>query len=259
VNHSIADQDALLIGADAIGAGIAARLAREGARVTLLDDDPERATRVAASLPGTAGTAIACDLSDPEVTGRIVHDLVARLAALPVLVLNVLGEPHLAALEAHEDGAFVDSFAPVRAAAQAMRAAVPKLAASGRGRIVLVGHRYGLTVNEGLAAYNAAAWALIGLTRSAAAEWGRLNISTNLLVPFAKTPEFDGYRARRPRPIDTLLSQIPLRRAGDAEEDIGGAVMFLAGAGGAFINGEIVFADGGQHIAGPVLSPARFG
>jgi len=258
MSGALAHHDALLLGADAIGAGIAARLAREGARVTLIDDDRGRAAQVVASLPGAAATAVGCDLSDPQATGRAVNDVVAQLPSLHLLVLNVLGEPHLAPLESHEDNAFANSLARIRAAAQAMRAAVPKLSASGQGRMVLLGHRYGLTVNEGLAAYNTAAWALIGLTRSAAAEWGRHKISTNLLAPFAKTAELDGYRAQRPRLIDTLMAQIPLRRAGDVEEDIGGAVVFLAGAGGTFINGDIVYADGGQHIAGPVLNPARF-
>jgi len=258
VNGLLANQDALLLGADAVGAGIAARLAREGARIMVIDDDRERAEQVAGSLPDAAAMAVGCDLSDPQATWRTVDDLAAGLPALALLVLNVLGTPYVAPLESQEDIAFGKSLSRVRAAAQAMRAAVPKLEASGGGRIVFLGHRYGRTVNEGLAAYNTAAWALIGLTRSAAAEWGRLKISTNLIVPFAQTAELEAYRARRPRLIDTLMEQIPLRRAGDVEEDIGGAVVFLAGAGGAFINGEIVCADGGQHIAGPVLNPGKF-
>jgi 3-oxoacyl-[acyl-carrier protein] reductase len=258
MSGALAEHDAVLLGADAIGAGIAARLAREGVHVRLIDDDRARARQAAHSLAGAGATALGCDLADPRAIYRTVNELVVQLPALDLLVLNVLGEPHLAPLESHEDSAFANGLSRIRAAAQAMRAAVAKLEASGRGRIVLIGHRYGLTVNEGLAAYNAAAWALIGLTRSAAAEWGRLKISTNLLMPFAQTPELETYRAQRPRPIDALLGQIPLRRAGDVEEDIGGAVVFLAGPGGAFINGEIVYADGGQHIAGPVLNPGKF-
>ncbi len=258
MSGALAGHGALLLGADAIGAGIAARLAREGVHVGVIDDDQARATQVAASLAGAVATAMACDLADPQATSRTVSELVAHLPAMHLLVLNVLGEPHLAPLESQEDSVFANSLSRIRAAAQAMRAAVPRLEASGRGRIVLIGHRYGLSVNEGLAAYNTAAWALIGLTRSAAAEWGRLKISTNLLVPFAQTAELATYRAKRTRPIDALMGQIPLRRAGDVEEDIGGAVVFLAGAAAAFINGEIVYADGGRHIAGPVLNPGKF-
>jgi enoyl-[acyl-carrier-protein] reductase (NADH) len=56
-----------------------------------------------------------------------------------------------------------------------------------------------------------------------------------------------------------MTSQLSMGRLGDPVEDIGGAAVFLAGDSANFINGEIVHADGGQHIAGPVLNPGKFG
>ena len=87
---------------------------------------------------------------------------------------------------------FDDAFARVQAAVSAMQAVVSFMRDAGEGRIVNVGHRYGENVNEGLAAYNAAAWSLVGITRSAALDWGRYQIATNLLLPLADTAELQG-------------------------------------------------------------------
>ena len=121
-----------------------------------------------------------------------------------------------------------------------------------------MGHRYGESVNEGLAAYNAAAWSLVGITRTAALDWGRYQIATNLLLPLAETAELRDARARRSKVVDLMISQLPLRRAGDCVEDIGGAALFLVSDAASFINGEVLHADGGQHVAGPVLNPIKF-
>jgi enoyl-[acyl-carrier-protein] reductase (NADH) len=55
-----------------------------------------------------------------------------------------------------------------------------------------------------------------------------------------------------------MLAQLPLQRAGDCVEDVGGAALFLVSDAANFINGEVVHADGGQHVAGPVLNPIKF-
>ncbi|MCY1461304.1 hypothetical protein D9M71_789470 [compost metagenome] len=56
-----------------------------------------------------------------------------------------------------------------------------------------------------------------------------------------------------------MISQVPLGRLGDPLEDIGATALFLAGDACNFVNGETIHGDGGQHVAGPVLNPARFG
>jgi NAD(P)-dependent dehydrogenase (short-subunit alcohol dehydrogenase family) len=219
----LAGKNALIVGVDEIGRGIAKRFAREGALVSLTD---------------------AMDNEAP--------------AALDILVLNVLGAPALAAFEAQAPAAFDTALQHVSAAARMMQAAAPAMRARGGGRIILVGHRYGETVGEGIGPYNTAACALIGLMRTAAIEWGKWEITTNLLLPFADTAELRAAREKRPKIIDLFAGQVPLRRAGDPVEDIGGAALFLASADGAFVNGQIVHADGGQHIAAPVLNPIKY-
>lgn len=252
----LAGKVVIVLGADEIGAGIARRLAREGARLAILDDDSARARTLAAALPDAL--ALLVDYRTGDTISACVEQAAKQLGSVHALINNVLPMPGLGSLEHQSSEHFRDAFARVQAAVCAMQAAVSYMRAAGEGRIVNVGHRYGENVNEGLAAYNAAAWSLVGLTRSAALDWGQYQIATNLLLPLAATPEFGAARTRRPKVIDLMVAQLPLRRAGDCVEDVGGAALFLVNDAANFVNGQIVHADGGQHIAGPVLNPSRF-
>ena len=247
---------AVIFGGDAIGAGIARRFAREGARVAVLDLSQALAEAAVAGVPG----AVAVPLASPaDVVLRAAFTAIGeQFGPVQVLVNNLLPPPVVAPLEAQEPAAFADALDAVRLAAMAMQAAFPQMQAGGWGRIVNIGHRYGECVSEAIAPYNAAAWALVGLTRTAAVDWGRWQIATNLLVPFAETPELARARERRAKVIDLLVGQTPLKRAGDPEEDIGAAAAFLACDESNFVNGQVIYADGGQHVAAPVLNPARF-
>lgn len=218
----LAEKIALVVGDDEIGRGIAKRFSRSGATARVLD-------------PRSIEDAPECD----------------------ILAVNTLGSPPIAPLETQTDAAFDTALHGVTTAAAWMRRALPAMKQRGGGRIILIGHRYGECVHEGIGPYNAAAYALIGLMRTAAVDWGRYGITTNLLLPLAETTELSNARQKRPQIIDLLTSQVAMKRIGDPVEDIGGAALFLA-ADGAFVNGQILHADGGQHIAAPVLSPIRF-
>jgi NAD(P)-dependent dehydrogenase (short-subunit alcohol dehydrogenase family) len=218
----LAGRHALIVGNDEIGCGIAERLRRAGADAECLPLSLE------AHLP----------------------------SGLDVLVLNVLPAAEPAPLATAARDGTEHALACVVLAQLVMQKCLHALSARG-GRIVLIGHRYGEAVNDGLVAYNCAAWALVGLMRTAALEWGPRQITTNLVLPLADTAELRAAVAQRPRVLGQLIAQLPLGRVGCPVEDVGGAVAFLASDAGAFINGEIVYADGGQHVAGAVLNPAR--
>lgn len=216
----LAGKTALIVGADDIGRGIAERFTRAGASVSASDD--------------------------------------ALSAGADILVVNMLDAPAVAPLEAQTDASFAEALNRVTASAALMRAALPAMRDRGAGRIILVGHRYGETVSEAIGPYNAAAAALLGLARTAAVEWGKFGVTTNVLLPFANTAELRAAHERRAKIIDLFIGQTALGRAGDPVEDIGGAALFLASDDGAFVNGQVLYADGGQHIAAPVLNPVRF-
>jgi NAD(P)-dependent dehydrogenase (short-subunit alcohol dehydrogenase family) len=257
----LAGRSALIVGLDEIGAGIARRFVREGARVALLSIDDERQVTLTGGdvVEGCVTSESGIPAADPERVSSAVRMMTDKFASpLDVLVCNLLpaAAPHL--LEHLDSSALDVALKRVCSTVAAMRAALAALRASGRGRIVIVGHRYGESVGETLGAYNVAAWSLVGLARTAALEWGQYQIATNVLLPLAQTAEFEAAKARRPKVIDLLVSQLPLRRVGDPVEDIGGAAAFLASDAACFVNGQVVCADGGQQVAGPVLNPARF-
>jgi NAD(P)-dependent dehydrogenase (short-subunit alcohol dehydrogenase family) len=255
----LADRVLVLIGADEIGAGIARRFSREGASVAILDQPGARAASLAADL---AKRYPACssevDYGNPQTIVTAIQQAARSLGRIDILVTNTLPAASPNALENQTDAAFTAALNSTVTAAGAMRAVLPFMRTAGSGRIIHVGHRYGETIGEAIAPYNCAAWSLVGLTRTAALEWGQFQITTNLLLPVAATEEFQAACAARAGIIDLLVAQLPLRRAGDPTEDIGGAALFLASADACFVNGQTLFADGGQHTAGPVLNPAKF-
>ena len=232
-------RSALVLGLDEIGAGIAQKFESEGATVV----------RMAPSGPSPFVTAAVDKLMDAALQ---------ELGSLDVLVCNLLPAAQAGALDRLAPEQLEDSQARIRATLAAMHRALPPLRASGRGRIILVGHRYGESISEGIAAYNTAAWSLVGLARTAAVEWGQYQITTNVLLPLARTAEFEAAQAQRPVIIERLVGQLPLRRVGDPMDDIGASAAVLASDLMCFVNGEVIHADGGQHVAGPVLNPVRF-
>lgn len=248
---------AVILGLDAIGLGIATRFVREGAQIALVD------VGGTAGLPSGDGalgaaTIIPSDDRSSVAVGEATLAATRALGGLDILVCNFLPAADPCALERLDAASIDRALRSVTLTVAAMHAALPALRESGRGRIVLIGHRYGETVGEGLGAYNSAAWGLVGLARTVAVEWGQFQIATNVLLPLARTAEFDAARSRRPQVIDLLVSQLPLRRVGDPIEDVGGAAVFLASDAACFVNGQVVCADGGQQVAGPVLNPVRF-
>ncbi len=233
------DRKALVLGVDEIGSGIARGFESEGAMV------------VRAAAPEATPLT-------PAVIESLVDAALQQSGTLDVLVCNLLPSVRPRALEQLTPEQFEESQACLRATLAAMRRALPALQASGRGRIILVGHRYGESISDSIAAYNAAAWGLIGLARTAAVEWGQYQITTNVLLPLARTDEFAAALAKRPAIIERMVGQLPLRRVGDPVEDVGAAAAVVASDLLCFVNGEVIHADGGQQVAGPVLNPARF-
>lgn len=232
---------AIVIGGPDLGRALSTRLRQAGADVAELNWD--------------AGTGI--DPDSPATIGGLVEEAAERLGGVDVLVVDLLPTVTPCPLDATSTDAITAALGRVAGTAAAMKAAYDALCRSENARIVVVGHRYGQGVAEGIAPYNAAAWALVGLVRSAALDWGRHGIATNLLLPGAATAVFDAARAARPALMDALVAQLPLGRMGDPVTDIGGAVVTLAGDAGRFVNGQTIHADGGRHIAGAVIDPIR--
>jgi NAD(P)-dependent dehydrogenase (short-subunit alcohol dehydrogenase family) len=86
------------------------------------------------------------------------------------------------------------------------------------------------------------------LARVAALEWGRFGIRVNSICPMAETPGFASFTESRGADVaETVTASIPLGRWGDAEGDIGRAVVYLASKDGSYVTGTTLMVDGGYN------------
>ena len=92
--------------------------------------------------------------------------------------------------------------------------------------------------------------ALLGLTRSAANEWGRFNIRVNAIAPTAAGAAYLQWAAENPDFAAQSAASKPLGRIGDPEADIAPVVLFLASEMSRYVTGELIHVDGGLHMPG---------
>jgi NAD(P)-dependent dehydrogenase (short-subunit alcohol dehydrogenase family) len=236
---------------DETGHGIAQRFAQEGGQVAILAY-PDQTTE---SIAKYAQAIHVGELGQMEVRTAIAR-IATQLGSVDILVNNVLRPPTLGPLESKTAKQFEAAFTDVRIAFGAIRAVFPYMRDRQWGRIINIGTRYGELMNVYIGEYNAAAWALRGLTRTAAAEWAKLGIVANVLEATTMGTEFAAYRSTNPEVVDALLCQLALGRRGDPVTDVGAAAAFLACDECALMFGQVIYADGGQHMAAPVFHPS---
>jgi short-subunit dehydrogenase len=163
----LADRVALVTGASSgIGAGLAAMLAGEGARVVLAARRGEQLEAVAAGIRQAGGVAVpvVTDLADDDSIARLLKHTSAELGPVDVLVNNAgfgLRKPLEETTIAEWDHTFAVN---VRAAARLCAAVLPGMQARRFGRIINVGSEAGVAIVPGLAAYCVSKHALRALT-----------------------------------------------------------------------------------------------
>jgi len=254
------DKVALITGAGGgIGRGVAHCFAREGAAVVIAEIDEESGARVARELEDLGGRALFVRtdvMNKVSVTGAI-EAAVAHFGGLDILVNNAFVPTPSVRLEDKTDEMLERTLtSTIKAAWWAMRAALPHLRARGGGKIINFSS-IDLEVGAWLHAdYNTAKGGIIGLTRSAAVEWGRFNITVNAIAPTAMGATFHRLAAENPGFAERSAAMRPLGRCGDPERDIGPAVVFLASDMSRYVTGELLHVDGGLHLPGYHSRPA---
>ncbi|KFG71760.1 SDR family NAD(P)-dependent oxidoreductase [Streptomyces mutabilis] len=240
-----ADHGVLVTGAArGIGAATARRLAEEGARVLLTDVDLPAARRTAGELTeqGLEAEAFPCDVTDRASVEAAVAHAVDTLGTLDVLVNNAYAcTPDAPLFEDEPDEVWArDLDVTLTGAYRCCRAALPHLAASGRGAIVSVGSVNGLQ-DFGNHAYSAAKAGLASLTRTLAGHAATRGVRVNLVTPgTVRTTAWEG----RDEDLAAVRGLYPLGRVGEPE-DIAAAVAFLASRDAAWITGTTLVVDGG--------------
>ena len=112
------------------------------------------------------------------------------------------------------------------------------------GRIINVGSCTCVFGMEGIAAYTASRGAILSMTRSLAAEWGKFGITVNVLAPgWFKTAQ-NAVLYENKEWVEYITNRIPLNRPGQPH-DLDGTVVFLASDASQYITGQIILVDGG--------------
>jgi len=245
-------------GGQGIGEGIARALAAGGAKLVIAQRRVAEGEQAAQRLRDDFGVEvifIPTDVAKPEQVQRMVQGTVDRFGRLDILVNNA-GASFAKRLENHSDEEMAQSFdLNYWAAFRAMRAAFPIMKAQKYGRIINLGSLNGVNAHLYTAAYNASKEAVRALSRTAAVEWGEYGITVNVICPAASSPQAEDYFAANPEMLKAILQQIPARRMGNAERDIGPLALFLASEGSGYVSGNTFFADGGSHVNGVSWRP----
>ncbi len=254
------DKVALITGAGGgIGRGVARRFAREGATVVIAEIDERSGRAVAKECEelGVCAVFVRTDVTDKASVEGAVAAAVQAFGGLDILVNNAFVPTPKVKLEDKTDAMLQSTLlSTVWASWWAMKAALPHLRERGGGKIV---NFYSIDVEMGAwlhSDYNTAKGGILGLTRSAAAEWGRFNITVNAIAPTAMGATFHTLCADNPGFAEKSAAMRPLGRCGDPEDDIGPVVVFLASEMSRYITGEAIHVDGGLHLPGYNSRPA---
>jgi 3-oxoacyl-[acyl-carrier protein] reductase len=238
---------ALVTGATrGIGAAIADRLSRDGARVIGTATTPEGAARIGERMAALGGRGAVLDVVNPDSVAAVLADIEAKEGAISILCNNagITRDTLLLRMKEEDWDAVIDTnLASVFRLSKAVLRGMMKVR---KGRIVSITSVVGLTGNPGQANYAAAKAGIIGFTKSLAREVGSRGITVNAIAPgFIDT---DMTKALAEAQRASLNAQIPLGRLGQPA-DIAAAVAFLCSADGAYITGETLHVNGGMYMA----------
>ena len=236
----LAGRRALVTGAArGIGREIAARMASEGMRTTLLDIDPS----VEAVADELGASSLVADLADPVATGAALAESVQD-DPYWLLVNNagVFSKTELLDLDLAEWDRVQD--VNVRSMVVTIRALAPSMIDAGGGRIVNMASMAAKRGTPGEAAYAASKAAVVALSRIAAMELGSHGVTVNSICPGYVLTEM-GADTRSEDQIAEWTALSPLGRLGDPG-DVAGVIAFLASDDGGYLTGQAVNVTGGM-------------
>jgi 3-oxoacyl-[acyl-carrier protein] reductase len=228
-----------------IGAAIAERLARDGARVIGTATTAEGAARISASLAAQGGRGVVLDVVKPDSIEAVLDDVEAKDGAVAILCNNagITRDTLLLRMKEEDWDAVLDT--NLASVFRLSKAVLRGMMKARKGRIVSITSVVGLTGNPGQANYAAAKAGIIGFTKSLAREVGSRGITVNAIAPgFIDT---DMTRALAEAQRAALNAQIPLGRLGQPA-DVAAAVAFLCSPDGSYITGETLHVNGGMYM-----------
>jgi 3-oxoacyl-[acyl-carrier protein] reductase len=236
-------------GSKGIGKGIARVFAKAGADVLLTGRGHAAAAATAEELSALGGgsvTYVLADVARAEDNARVAAAAVERHGGIDVLCANAGIFPSAGIADLSEQD--IDSVFDinVKGTMLAVRACLPALTASGRGRVILTSSITGpITGYPGWAHYGASKAAQLGFMRTAAVELAPRRITVNAILPGNIATE--GLAELGAQYRRGMEASIPLGRLGEVDE-VGHAALFLATEEASYITGQALAVDGGQVL-----------
>lgn len=232
-------------GGSGLGAGIAKRFAEEGAKVMLADLNGDNAETVAEEIRQTQANAVSyqLDVTDYDAAGALVAKTVEEFGTLDILVNSAGTSKHMNFLDAKPDEFKHIMAVNLEGTMYCGQHAGRVMVKNGYGRIVNIASISGERAGVGRTGYGVSKFAVIGLTKQMALELGPQGVTVNAIgpgpvdTPLTKVAHSDETRR-------AYLDLIPLNRYGKIEE-MADAAAYLAGEPAAYVNGHVLFVDGG--------------
>jgi NAD(P)-dependent dehydrogenase (short-subunit alcohol dehydrogenase family) len=243
-------------GGSGIGAGIARRLAAQGAAVGLMGRRPEKLDEVAAEIRAAGGRALStpCDVREYADVERSVNAVVSELGRLDILVCSAAGNFVAPAAQLSANGFKAVVAIDLLGTFNVCRASFEPLSKQG-GSIVNISAPQAFVATPAQAHVGAAKAGIEMLTKNLALEWGGSGIRVNTVVP-GPTEGTEGMRRLAPDDAEIqakMKRAVPLGRWARIDE-IADAVVFLVSPAGAFITATTLVVDGGSSLVGTSLS-----
>ena len=235
-----------------IGFAIAEALASAGATIVFNDRNQSGVEKGLAKYAekGIKAYGYVCDVTDEPGVQEMVKKIESEVGVIDILVNNagiIKRIPmHEMSAEDFRQVIDVDLNAPFIMA----KAVIPSMIQNGGGKIINICSMMSELGRETVSAYAAAKGGLKMLTRNIASEYGSYNIQCNGIGPgYIATPQTAPLREIQPdgerHPFDKfIIAKTPAERWGEAE-DLKGPAIFLASSASDFVNGHILYVDGG--------------
>ena len=235
-----------------LGLAYAEAMAEVGAKIVFNDINQELVDRGLAEYArkGIEVYGAVCDVTDEEAVNAFVRDVEEKVGTIDILVNNagiIKRIPMVEMTKAQWDQVInVDLTGPFLCS----KAVLPSMIAKGSGKIINACSMMSELGRETVSAYAAAKGGLKMLTRNICSEYGQYNIQCNAIGPgYIATPQTAPLRARGEdgsmNPFDRFIrSKTPAQRWGKTE-DLQGLAVFLASPASDFINGQVIYIDGG--------------
>ena len=245
---SLEGKVALITGAThGIGMALAKALAEAGATIVFNDLSAERTEKALKDYKeaGINAHGYVFDVTDEKAVYAAIEKITKEVGVIDILVNNAGIIKRIPAVEMSAEDFRQVIDVDLNAPFIMSKAVAPGMIAKGAGKIINICSMMSELGRETVSAYAAAKGGLKMLTRNLASEWGANNIQVNGIGPGYIATAQTGPLREEGHPFNTfIVGRTPAGRWGEVE-DLQGAAIFLASKASDFVNGHILYVDGG--------------